>query len=97
MPKRPLDVSTTARIMKENGEQLSKELNKFTRWLGTEYKDLDLPRFELLGEGHQELSFYATYFSGANLGEALTTLTQFQHQIMRYEAEVLKKFGAGDL
>ena len=96
MPKRPLDVSTTARIMKENGEQLSKELNKFTRWLGNEYKDLVLFKLVLLGAGQDELSFYATWFEGANLGEVLVTLTKQQIEVMRYQAKILTQFDTGN-
>lgn len=97
MPKRPLNTGATAGIMRKETKILSKKLNKFTNWLAAEFKDLDLPKFELLGAGKNDLSFYATYFDGVNLAEALCVITRYQLEVLRYQSEVLKKLGAGDL
>ena len=97
MPKRPLNTGITASIMSKAAEKLSKKLNKFSKWLAAEFKDLDLPKFEPLGAGQGELSFYETWFKGTNLAEALSALTKHQSEVLRYQSEVLKKLGAGDL
>lgn len=91
------------------GYKLKKKLDKFVSWLGTEFKDLDLPKFEKLAEGNEKKALYASDpiqknkdFAEANFGHtpvvaALAVLTQKQSEILRYQSEVLKKLGAGDL
>lgn len=90
------NIDVTKKIMKVAAVKLSKQLNKYSRWIDSEHKDLDLPEFELLGEGTQQLSFYEAYFRGSNLIEVLIMLTERQLGILRYQSEVLKKFGAGE-
>ncbi|OJJ20971.1 hypothetical protein BKI52_10370 [marine bacterium AO1-C] len=96
-PKKPLNTRNTRRIMQKEAPTLSKRLNAFTLFVATQYKDLSLPKFENLGDGVDGDSFYETFFKGANLVEALSALTQKQAVSLRYELEVLKKLGAGDL
>lgn len=96
-PKDPLNVRTTQRLMRKSADTLSQQLEYYVDWLSDEFKDLDLPKFEPLGKGYGELSFYQTFFANANLGETLCILTNKQSEVLRYQAEVLKKLGAGDL
>ena len=49
--KKPLDKSNTASIMNAEAPKLGKQLNKYTNWLKSEFKDVDIPQLELLGEG----------------------------------------------
>jgi Ca-activated chloride channel family protein len=96
-PKDPFNTTTTQRLMRENVDEFSKKLEKYVSWLSIEFKDLDLPKFEPLGKGYQDLGFYETFFADANLGETLCFLTNRQAEVLRYQAEVLKRLGAGDL
>ncbi|WP_045114371.1 type IX secretion system motor protein PorM/GldM [Microscilla marina] len=94
---------------KGEGYKLKDKLDKYVAWLSAEFKDLDLPKFEPLAEGNKKKALYANDpiqknkdFAEANFGHtpvvaALAVLTQKQSEILRYQAEVLKKLGAGDL
>ena len=93
--KKPLDRSSTGSIMKSEAPELGKQLNRYPNWLKSEFKDLEIPQFALLGEGLPEQSFYQSYYKGATVLEALLHLTHHQAVVLRYEAEVLKKLGAG--
>jgi gliding motility-associated protein GldM len=91
------------------GYDLEKKLNGYVDYLAKEFKDLGLPNFEKLAKGNKDVPFYANDpiqrdkdFAQANFGQtpvvaALAILTQKQSEIIRYEQEVLKKLGAGDL
>ena len=91
------------------GYKLKKKLDGYVSWLGTEFKDLQLPKFEKIAEGNENNPLYAgdpvqsgKDFPEANFGHtpvvaALAVLTQKQSVLLRYESEVLKKLGAGDL
>lgn len=92
------------------GYSLEKSLNGYTRYLNEEFKDLNFPKpFEDLAKGNKNLPLYAhdaiqrdKDFAQANFGQtpvvaALAILTQKQAEVIRYEQEVLKKLGAGDL
>ncbi|HAS40181.1 MAG TPA: hypothetical protein DCS93_06855 [Microscillaceae bacterium] len=97
MPKQPLNTNKVRQIMKKEAPVLSKRLNAFTLFITVEFKDLTLPRFDNLGDGIDGYTFYETFFKGANLVEALSALTQREAVALRYESEVMKKMGAGDL
>ena len=97
MPKHPLNKNKTSAIMRKESAILSKKLNKYCTFLIHKFKDLELPRFELLGKGFKELSFYKTCFEEATLADALLVLTQKQSAVLRYQSEVLKKLRARDL
>lgn len=97
LPKRPLNKSIVKRIMRDKVPLLSKKLNDYTQFISQEFKDLELPKFELLGKGYEDQNFYETYFQNVNLVEALLSLSQKQSVVLSYETEVLKKLGAGDL
>ena len=94
---KPRDTRQTQKIMKTEAPILGKKLNAFTRFVMTQYKDLDPPRFGNLGDGIDGYTFYETFFKGANLIEVLASLTQKQTIVLDYEAGVVKKLGAGDL
>ncbi|MCS6821217.1 MAG: gliding motility protein GldM [Microscillaceae bacterium] len=91
------------------GYKLEKDLNGFVDWLNKEFKDLKLPKFEPLAEGNAKNPLYAEDpvqrnkdFAQANFAQtpvvaALAVLTQKQNEILRYEQEVLKALGSGDL
>jgi len=91
------------------GYKLKKKLDSYVKWLGTEFKDLTLPKFDPIAEGNANNPLYAADpvqkgkdFSEANFGHtpvvaALAVLTQKQSVVLRYESEVLKKLGAGDI
>lgn len=97
MLKRPLNTGTTRQIMKKETPALSKRLNAYTLFITVEFKDLMLPKFDNLGDGFDGYTFYEINFKKANLIEVLTVLTQKQSVVLRYESEVLKKLGAGDI
>ena len=92
--KKPMDKSRTAAIMKTEAPKFSKKLNKYSQWLNDEFKDLGMYKFNALGDGLADQSFYQSYFKEATVLEALLTLTRYQAVVLRYEASVLKKFGA---
>ncbi|OJJ17893.1 hypothetical protein BKI52_28970 [marine bacterium AO1-C] len=74
-------------------------LDKYVTWLSEEFKDLTLPKFEKIAEGDEEnaLYFAHNYFAYTSPAEAVTVLSHKQSIVKRYESEVLKKLGAGDI
>ncbi|OJJ20973.1 hypothetical protein BKI52_10380 [marine bacterium AO1-C] len=100
MPKDPQNTAKVKEIMRANLPKLTKALDGYVEFLSKEYKDLSLPRFILLTQGivyPKKKSFYEVFYENATVLEALSSLTVHQLTIRRYEAEVLKKLGAGDL
>ena len=95
------------------GYQLEKDLNQYVVYLNKQFvedKTLGFAgRFEGIAKGNEEVKMYehnyiqrSKDFANANFGQtrvvaALAILTQRQSEIIRYEQEVLKKLGAGDL
>lgn len=89
--------------------KLKKKLDKYVGWLSTEFKDLELPKFDKIAEGNANNPLFADHpiqkskdFAEANFEHTpvvagLAVLTQKQSVILRYQAEVLKKLGAGDI
>ena len=95
------------------GYQLEKDLNQYVAYLNKQFvedKALGFAGpFEGIAKGNEEVKMYkhdriqrSKDFVNANFGQtrvtaALAILTQRQLEIIRYEQEVLKKLGAGDL
>ena len=95
------------------GYQLEKDLNQYVEYLNKQFvedKALGFAGpFEGIAKGNKDVIMYANDplqrgkdFANANFGQtpvvaALAILTQRQSEIVRYEQEVLKKLGAGDL
>ncbi len=95
------------------GYDLKDRLDKFVEDLYKEYKDLKFDKktndFPSLAEGNENNPLYKNDpiqrgkdFANANFGQtpvvaAQAVLTQKQNEIVRYEQEVLKRLGAGDL
>lgn len=87
------------------GKALTKSLDNYVSWLGNEYKDLDLPRFEKLTQVSLTAQKKTTYpkefirfcFAHTKVSSAVLLLTQFQFRVLQYQQEVLQKLGTGDL
>ncbi|HAS40179.1 MAG TPA: hypothetical protein DCS93_06845 [Microscillaceae bacterium] len=100
MPKDPQNTAKVEEVMKANTPKLIKALDDYVKFLSIKYKDLDLPRFAPLTKDMmypKKMSFYEMFYGDATVIEALSSLTVHQLTVRRYEAEVLKKLGAGDL
>lgn len=94
------------------GYELKRKLDTYVNYLNDKFKDLfegNAKRFEMLAKGNSDIPMYKhdplqrdKDFAQANFGQtpvvaALAILTQRQSEVIRYEQEVLKKLGAGDL
>ncbi len=93
------------------GYELETKLNKFTDDLVKEYKDLGFTAkdFPKLAQGNENNPLYKndpiqrnkdfakSSFEQTPVVAALAVLTQKQNEVIRYEQEVLKKLGAGEL
>ncbi|TAE19365.1 MAG: gliding motility protein GldM [Bacteroidetes bacterium] len=94
------------------GYDLKRKLDAYVSYLNDKFKDLfdgNAKRFEMLAKGNADIQMYKhdplqrdKDFAQANFGQtpvvaALAILTQRQSEVIRYEQEVLKKLGAGDL
>lgn len=93
--KTPGNSKTVAVIMQQESAELQTKLVDYVRLLHTEYKDLGGAMLSL-GKDWKQPQFYDTWYKDANVIEALLNLTQHQTAVLRYEAEILKKMGAGD-
>ena len=110
-PKEETGVETNMIGTNKNGKgyEIEKRLNGYVDYLKTTFKDLGLPNLEPLALGNEKVAIYKEDpiqrnkdFANANFGQtpvvaALAILTQKQTEVIRYEQEVLKKLGAGDL
>ncbi len=93
------------------GYQLEKTLNKFVEDLVKDYKDLGFTEknFPKLAQGNENNPLYKndpiqrnkdfakSSFEQTPVVAALAVLTQKQNEVIRYEQEILKKLGAGEL
>jgi len=107
IPKEARKQTSDWMIEQGKAHQIKKKLDTYIDWLAKEHKDLDLPKFEKIAEGNERNALYFawennrdfahTYFAYTSPIEAATVLSLKQTIVKRYEAEVLKKLGAGDI
>lgn len=85
-------------IAQGEAHRIKKKLDQHVNWLNWEHRDLVEP-FEKFAKGNpagnQDFAHY--YFEYASPAEASLILSFKQVIIRRYEAQLLKKLGAGDL
>ncbi len=93
----------------KKGYDLKKKLDAYVKWLYDQHKEFFDKPFDPIAEGNENNPIYqydpvqkGKDFAEANFGHtpvvaALAVLTQKQSVILNYEAQVLKKLGAGDL
>ncbi|OJJ21717.1 hypothetical protein BKI52_14545 [marine bacterium AO1-C] len=89
----------------EEGRKLAIKVNKYITWLGYEFKDLRLPKFELITTRHFAVKeeqqhpdkFAQLHFAYGSVATVRALLTFWQNTLLEYEREILKKLGSGDL
>jgi len=111
-PKEETGVETLMIGSNNNGKgyELKKKLDDYVKFLNDKFSELlDGKKFDGLAHGNEKVKLYADDplqkgkdFPNANFGQtpvvaAMAILTQRQSEIIRYEQEVLKKLGAGEI
>ncbi|OJJ17889.1 hypothetical protein BKI52_28950 [marine bacterium AO1-C] len=94
-------------IEQKKAYEIKDTLDKYVKWMVKEYKDLTLPELNALAKSNKATPLYSkkesdkdfahSYFENASKVEVKAFLSQKQLVVKQYEAEVLKKLGAGDL
>ncbi|MDX2301436.1 MAG: hypothetical protein NW226_01495 [Microscillaceae bacterium] len=85
----------------KKGELLAQKLNDYLAYILANNNDLyggDIKEFfPSLTQTPKNISFTQLYFGGSPVIEALAFLEKTKIEVLHYEAEVLKKLGAGDV
>lgn len=102
-----LSTTSVRRLLWKNrqAEKLLKQLNTHVDWLNSEFKDLNLPKFDLLtrlphlpkATPYDQQQYLQLHFAKANSQPVIALFTQQQSQLAQYEYRVLEKLIQSDL
>lgn len=79
------------------GKVLENSLNEYVLWLNEEHKDLEIQPFYSLTQDSLKRDFVEDNFGQATVSEAMIFLARLQVDVIRFNQEILKLFGADEI